>query len=74
MVKAIENYQWSSIREYNKRSELIDVEFVLKIFNEDRTIAIESLTSFLKAQSDDCCLDIEEKYILTNEEGLKFVR
>jgi len=73
MVKAIENYQWSSIGEYSKRSELIDVEYVLKIFNEDRTIAIESLTSFLKAQSDDCCLDIEEKCILTDEEGLKLI-
>jgi len=47
MVKAIENYQWSSIGEYSKRSELIDVEYVLKIFNEDRTVAIESL--FLKS-------------------------
>ena len=41
---------------------------------ENRTIAIESQTSFLKAQSGDCCLDIEEKYILTDEEGLKLIR
>lgn len=74
LAKAIEDYQWSSIGEYRKRTVFIDTEYALRIFNEDRNKAIKSLMSFLKAQSDDCCLDIEEKYILTDQEALKLIK
>ena len=40
LVKNIDDYQWSSIREYTHISELVDSNFALKTFNADREKAV----------------------------------
>jgi len=61
MVKGIEEYKWSSYKEYIYGSRIADTDFALVIFAEDKTIAVEDFISFNRAENKDKCLEYEVK-------------
>ncbi|MDD3363749.1 MAG: transposase [Syntrophomonas sp.] len=74
LVKNIKDYQWSSISEYINRSELIDNNFALKMFDADREKAVQSFIQFCKTVSDDQCLEMEDKRLLSDPEAKDLIK
>ena len=74
LVKSVANYQWSSIREYINRSELVDTDFVLKMFDADREKSVKSLIQFCKTVSNDQCLEMEDKRLLLDPEAIDLIK
>jgi REP element-mobilizing transposase RayT len=74
LVKSVADYQWSSIREYINRSEFIDADFALKMFDEDRGKAVKSFIQFCMEVSDDKCLEIEDKHLLSDPEVIDLIK
>jgi len=74
LVKCVADYQWSSISEYVNGSELIDADFALKMFNADREKAVKSLIQFCMAVSDDQCLEMEDKRLMSEPEAIDLIK
>lgn len=75
MVKTVEEYKWSSYNEYlNSKNKIINSEFILDIFNEDRNKAIELFKEFHKIENNDNCLDIDETKRLKDSEAIIIVK
>jgi putative transposase len=74
VVKSVADYQWSSISEYINGSELIDADFALKMFNADREKAVKSLLQFCMAVSDDQCLEMEDKRLMSEPETIDLIK
>ncbi len=58
ICKDIELYKWSSYQEYLNEAKIVDVDFALSMFAENRDQAIEGFKVFNLAVNDDQCLDI----------------
>ena len=58
LTKKIDLYQWSSYQEYIKEAKIIDTDFVLAMFAENRDKAIKEFKDFNLAINNDQCLDI----------------
>src|SRR6056297_2642437 len=58
LVKALEDYAWSSYREYLGLSDAlhVDRDFILKLFNEHSTQAVADFKEFNEIETDDRCL------------------
>jgi len=75
IVKRVEQWRWSSCLGYygNKvyPEGLLDNDFILKMFSEDKNIAIERFKQFNELENDDNCLDdlVNERARLTDEEA-----
>ncbi len=74
LVKNIEDYQWSSIREYTHISELVDNNCALKMFNADREKAVISFIQFCKTVSNEQCLEMEDKQLLSDPEAIDLIK
>jgi putative transposase len=74
IIKNIEDYQWSSYREFIDKNEIIDVDFILGLFGKERTKAIESFRSYHKTLSNEVCLDIEERKKITDKEATDIIK
>ncbi|MFY9441561.1 MAG: transposase [Tepidanaerobacter sp.] len=61
LTNKIESYKWSSYKEYIKKPRLINPDFALKMFDEDRTKAIAKFIIFNNEHNEDKCLEITEK-------------
>jgi len=61
LTNNIESYKWSSYKEYIKNPRLINPDFALKMFDEDRDKAITRFIRFNKEPNKDKCLEITEK-------------
>lgn len=59
MVEEIKLYKWSSYNEYLYGSKMVDTEFALKLFAEDKTAAIRDFISFNNEENEDRCLEFE---------------
>jgi putative transposase len=55
IVQRIENYPWSSMREYLGEAILVDAGFALEFFHSAKEKAVESLYQFCEAANDDVC-------------------
>jgi hypothetical protein len=51
-VKKLKEYKWSSYNEYINGSKIINTDFALKIFSEDKDTAIQRFISFRANQGD----------------------
>lgn len=80
MVKRLEEYKWSSYKEYIESGKIIDVDFALDFFSEDRAVATQRFISFTNEKNEDQCLeyevnkrvdDIEAREIIKNIAGIK---
>lgn len=61
LTKNIEEYQWSSINEYEKNQSQINTDFALKMIFEDKAKAVELLRQYMNEHTEDNCIDYEEK-------------
>ncbi|KFD41943.1 transposase [Peptococcaceae bacterium SCADC1_2_3] len=74
LVGSIEQYKWSSFKEYINKTKFVDADYLLKLFNNDREEAIKGFYQFNNEVNDDVCLDIEEKYRITDEEARNIIK
>lgn len=74
ITRRVEDYKWSSYNEFIDKEEIVDTDFVLKIFDEDRKEAIEKFRTYHKEINEEKCLDIEEKRRLTDEEAIEAIK
>jgi REP element-mobilizing transposase RayT len=65
----IEAYKWSSYKEYITQAEIVNTDFVLAMFAEDRDKALERFQKFNMEANNDKCLEVtaERKTISDKE-------
>lgn len=68
IVKGMEQYPWSSYREYVGRAVITDVDFALEIFSKDRLKAVELFKEYSKEESKERCLEIGEAVRISDAE------
>lgn len=71
LTKELEKYKWSSYYEYVNQSKLIDKDFALRIFSENRNIALEKFRDFHQELNKGVCLDIEEAKRTLSDRDIK---
>lgn len=78
IVKDIKKYEWSSysayINEEINNLKLVDLEFALKIFSEDKKMAKKLFIEFNGELNDDTCLDIEDTFRITDQEAREIIQ
>jgi putative transposase len=74
LVDKIEHYPWSSYNVYIDRDSLIDQDFVLKIFGNNREKALKEFIKFNHQITDQKCMDLEEIKPITNQEALNIIK
>ncbi len=74
MIKDLGQFSWSSYREYLNEGMLADIDFVLNIFDHDRKKAVKKFIEFNQKHTNDKCLEIYEKYRLSDKEALKIIK
>lgn len=67
----IENYPWSSYREYTGASSFVDSAFVLDMFSSVRDEALKLFEKFPRENNTDACLEVEERKISMSDENLR---
>lgn len=67
-------YKWSSYNEYVIKRRIVDVDFSLSIFDNDRQKALRNFIDFNNELNDDICLDIENKNRATDEEARTIIK
>ncbi len=73
IVKELEHYPWSSYNAYINRNQLVDADFVLKMFSGRQAQALKLFINFNKQNTDEKCLDVEENKTLKDHEALRIV-
>jgi REP element-mobilizing transposase RayT len=68
MVKDISAYKWSSYDEYIKEDVVINKDFVLEMFSNDKAKAIELFCKFNCQKNNDLCLEDEDKIRVSDNE------
>jgi REP element-mobilizing transposase RayT len=68
VVKDISAYKWSSYNEYIKESEIINKDFVLEMFSNDKQKAKELFCKFNCQKSNDFCLENDDKIRVSDNE------
>ncbi len=71
IVGDISQYKWSSYHEYlnYNNAELVDVNFSLKMFHEDKEKAVKEFIKFNAEVKDDRCLEVGERKHLTDKKA-----
>jgi len=57
----IASYQWSSYNEYINQPKIVNIEFALKMFHQERDEAIERFERFNQEPNNDRCLEVTAK-------------
>lgn len=76
IVNRLEDYTWSSYREYLGLSESthVDREFVLNLFNEDREQAVAEFKAFNEIENEDQCLDISNRKRMSDKRAIRLIK
>jgi len=74
VVKEIEQYPWSSYREYMTKPEICDTKFALKLFSEDYQEALELWEKFNHAKNNDQCLEYDDGKRLNDTEATELIQ
>jgi len=74
IVSDVSNYFWSSYREYLSSPEVIDPDFLLNIFNNDRETALTQFKKFHEVSEERDCLDIVEFSKLKDNEAIQVIQ
>ena len=61
MVDNIDSYKWSSYQEYTSKAKMVNIDFVLSLFDKEKDKAIEKFKRFNKKSNNDQCLEITKK-------------
>jgi REP element-mobilizing transposase RayT len=68
MVKDISTYKWSSYNEYIKETVVINKDFLLGMFSNDKARVIELFCKFNYQKNSDICLEDEDKIRVSDSE------
>lgn len=68
IVSQLEDYKWSSYREFIYENNIVDKTFILDIYSNNISNAVDSFQKHHIEVGDDECLDIEENKILSDKE------
>lgn len=74
LVNKIEQYKWSSFNEYVNKAEVVDSNFLLKMYNENQKEAILGFIDYNNEVDDRNCLDMEEKIRITDKEARDIIK
>jgi REP element-mobilizing transposase RayT len=74
MVDRIGQYKWSSFNEYVNRTQIVDREPLLEMFNENQKEAIRSFIDYNNEVNDSQCLDVEERIPITDGEAREIIK
>lgn len=74
MVKELEEYKWTSYKEYIYGGKIVDTDFALGVFAEDKTIAIEGFVSFNRAENKDKCLEYEVNKRMDDIDAMEIIK
>jgi REP element-mobilizing transposase RayT len=76
IVQTLEEYTWSSYAEYLRltNDQYVDQDFVLNLFDENRTKAIDDFKVFNETKTDEECLDIRERRTISDQEAIKLIK
>lgn len=69
----IEEYEWSSIKEYKGGQGITDTDFALSMFGEEKSISEKQIMNYLKQDEKGSFLEDEDKRALTDAETEKKV-
>jgi hypothetical protein len=61
LTNDVASYPWSSFREYIHKQKIVQVDFALSLFDQDKNRAIERFEKFNYGINQDQCLDISEQ-------------
>lgn len=74
ITKNIQDYRWSSYKEYIEKAETVDIDFVLDMFSTDRKKAVELFRDFNIQNNNDMCLEDEEKLRVSDSEVKEYFK
>lgn len=74
LVKDIKEYRWSSYSEFIEKNIIVDIDFVLDLFNKDRKKAVDNFKTFHEISCNDNCLDIEDKRRVKDNQAIEIIR
>jgi REP element-mobilizing transposase RayT len=61
LANDISSYQWSSYNEYINQPKIVNIEFALKMFHQERDKAIERFKRFNQETNNDQCIEMPTK-------------
>ena len=67
----IRSYKWSSYQEYTSQKKIVNVDFVLSLFDQERDKAIEKFKRFNNAPNKEQCLDLPEKRTTLSDKEIR---
>ncbi len=70
----LSEYKWSSYNDYICRKGFTDIDFALNMMNEDRDKALVGFIKYYDEQVEEKCLEIEERFRLTDEEAKEIIK
>lgn len=73
LAEDVSKYSWSSYSEYFGGTGLVDIEFTLGIFSEDRNRAVQLFREYNAEVNRDTCLEYNEKVTMTDQEVLSYL-
>jgi uncharacterized protein YdbL (DUF1318 family) len=74
IVKDIKEYKWSSYSEFIEKNKIIDIDFILDLFNKNRKKVVDSFKAFHEISCNDNCLDMEEKRRITDDKAIEIIK
>jgi hypothetical protein len=74
IVNDIADYRWSSYPEYMGSSKMIETDFALQLFNDDKKKAIARFAEFHEIARDDTCLDMDVRRRILDEEAISIIK
>lgn len=74
MVKKVEDYPWSSFREYTEKENICDTHFLLSLFSEDTGKALQQFKEFNLAENQEKCMEYDEDLRLNDNEATEIIQ
>ena len=74
LVKDIKEYRWSSYNEYMNKEKIIDINFILDLFDKDRQKAMALFHEFHKKEDNIQYLDINESRRINDSEAKEIIK
>lgn len=74
LVNKIEEYKWSSFNEYVNKAQVVDSNFLLKMFSENLEEAIRDFIDYSNEYSECICLDMEERIRISDDEARDIIK
>ena len=75
IIEDISMYKWSSYLEYMGKGYLVETDFALKMFSDNRENAIINFREFHQMTNEDSkCLDLEEKRVTKDDEAVEIIK